>query len=129
MWRLREGEEDVGEAERRRRRRVEPTDEWGQVELLCAWPEQLAYEETRPLTLFGASVATRARETGPAERTLYRKVDRFEKEGMESLFGTERARRKRLPLSVRRLVVDLKAEYPGFKPERDRQRLLRGWNV
>jgi hypothetical protein len=35
---------------------------------------------------------------------------------MESLFGTERARRKRLPLSVRRLVVDLKAEYPGLNP-------------
>lgn len=70
MWRLREGEEDMGEAGRRRRRRVEPTDEWRQVELLCAWPEQLAYEEIRPLTLFGASVAMRARETGPAERTL-----------------------------------------------------------
>ena len=25
---------------RRSRRRVEPTDEWEQIELLCAWPEQ-----------------------------------------------------------------------------------------
>ena len=35
---------------------------------------------------------------------------------MESLFGSEAAERKRLPSAVRRLVVDLKAEYPGFNP-------------
>ena len=29
----------------RRRRRIEPTDEWEQLKLLCLWPEQLAYEE------------------------------------------------------------------------------------
>ncbi len=101
---------------RRRRRRVEPTEDWEQLELLCRWPEQLAYEEIRPLTLFGASVAERARETGSAERTLYRRVGRFEEEGMESLFGAQTARRRRLPPAMRRLVVDLKAEYPGFNP-------------
>jgi putative transposase len=104
---------------RRRRRRVEPTDElrWDQLALLCKWPEQLAYEEIRPLTLFGTSVAQRAEETGSAERTLYRKIERFEKEGMESLFGSEGApRRRRLPASMRRLIVDLKAEYPAFNP-------------
>lgn len=76
---------------RRRRKRVEPTDDWEQLKLLCAWPEQLAYEEIRPLTLSGASVAARAGETGSAERTLYRRVGRFEEEGMESLFGAETA--------------------------------------
>jgi hypothetical protein len=101
---------------RGRRSRVEPTDEWEQLALLCRWPEQLAYEEIRPLTLFGASVPERARETGSAERTLYRRVKRFEEEGMESLFGSETARRRRLPPAMRRLVVDLKAEYPGFNP-------------
>src|ERR671912_825280 len=35
---------------------------------------------------------------------------------MESLFGSEHARRKKLPPAMRRLVVDLKAEYPGFNP-------------
>jgi hypothetical protein len=45
---------------RGRRSRVEPTDEWEQLALLCRWPEQLAYEEIRPLTLFGASVARSA---------------------------------------------------------------------
>ncbi len=28
-----------------RRRRVEPTDDWEQLALLCRWPEQAAYEE------------------------------------------------------------------------------------
>jgi putative transposase len=99
---------------RRRRRRVEPTEDWGQLKLLCGWPEQVEYEEIRPLVLFGSSVAERAEETGTAERTLYRKAGRFETEGMESLFASQAARRRRLPPSIRRLVVDLKAEYPSF---------------
>ncbi len=40
---------------RPRRRRVEQTDEWEQIELLCGWPEQRDYELIRPLVLFGAS--------------------------------------------------------------------------
>ena len=98
-----------------RRSRVEPTNEWEQLAPLCRWRELLAYEEFRPLTLFGASVAERARETGSAERTLYRRVGRFEEEGIKSLFG-QTARRRRLPPAMRRLVVDLNAGYPGFNP-------------
>lgn len=97
-----------------RRRRIQPTDEWEQLALLCRWPEQLAYEEIRPLTLFGASVARRAGETGSAERTLYRKVARFEEEGIESLFDAAGARRRELPPVLRRMIVELKAEYPRF---------------
>lgn len=33
---------------------------------------------------------------------------------MESLFGSEHPRRKRLPPAIRRLIVDLKAKYPRF---------------
>ena len=33
---------------------------------------------------------------------------------MDSLFGSERARQKRLPPAIRRLVLDLRAEYPAF---------------
>jgi hypothetical protein len=33
----------------RRRRRVEPTDDWEQIELLCGWAEQRDYELIRPL--------------------------------------------------------------------------------
>jgi hypothetical protein len=96
-------------------RRVESTEEWEQIELLCGWPEQRDYELIRPLVLFRSPAAQRASDTGAAsERTLQRKVARFEAEGMESLFGSERARRRRLPPAIRRLVVDLKAEYPPF---------------
>jgi putative transposase len=102
---------------RPRRRRVESTNEWEQVELLCAWPEQRDYELIRPLVLFGSPVDGRADETGAfSARTLRRKAARFEAEGMESLFASEAAKRRRLPPSVRRLIVDLKAEYPPFNP-------------
>jgi hypothetical protein len=40
---------------RRRRRRVDRTDDWEQLELLCAWDEQRAYEKIRTLVLFGGS--------------------------------------------------------------------------
>ncbi len=99
------------------RRRVEPTDEWEQIEHLCGWPEQREYELIRPLVLFGASADGRSRETGASSgRTLRRKAAGFEAEGMESLFGSETARRRRLPPAMRRLIVDLKAEHPGFNP-------------
>jgi transposase len=99
----------------RGRRRVEPTDEWEQIELLCGWPEQRDYELIRPLVLFGGPAAERASETGAAsERTLQRRAARFDAEGMESLFGSEHARHKNLSPAIRRRIVDLKAEYPGF---------------
>ena len=69
---------------RPRRWRIEPTDEWEQVELLCGWPEQRDYELIRPLVLFGGPASERAEATGAAsERTLQRRVARFEAEGME----------------------------------------------
>jgi hypothetical protein len=99
----------------RRRRRVGPTDDWGQLELLCLWPEQRDYELIRPLVLFGSPAAERAGETGAAsERTLQCRARRFEAEGVESLFGSDRAGHHQLPPALRRRIVDLKAEYPGF---------------
>ena len=98
----------------RRRPRVEPTEDWQELLLLCWWPEQVEYERIRQPVLFGSSVPERAQETGVSERTLQRRIERFEAEGMEGLFATERARRRRLPPSIRRLIVDLKAEYPPF---------------
>ncbi len=77
---------------RRRRWQVEPTDEWERLKLLCRWPEQSAYEEIRPLVLFGLPVAERAEETGSSERTLYRRISRFESEGMEFAVGTAKPR-------------------------------------
>jgi putative transposase len=99
------------------RRRVEPTDEWEQVELLCGWPEPRDYELIRPLVLFGSPADGRAEETGASSgRTLRRRAALFEAEGMESLFGSDTGRRRRLPPAMRRLILDLKAEHPGLNP-------------
>jgi hypothetical protein len=44
---------------RRKRRRVYPTDDWQQLELLCVQEEQREYERIRPLVLFGGPVPGR----------------------------------------------------------------------
>ncbi len=98
----------------RRRERIEPTDDWDQLVMLFEWPGQREYEELRPLVLFGSSVAERSRETGTPERTLYRKVERFEDEGPQGLFSAEGAKRQVLPPAIRRMIVDLKAEHPAL---------------
>ena len=96
---------------RGRRRKAQPTDEWQELLPLFERPEQQAYEELRPLVLFGSPVAERARETGTLERTMYRRVERFERDGVLSLFATDpataRARRRGLEPSVRRMIVEL----------------------
>jgi hypothetical protein len=75
-----------------RRRRVDPTDEWQQVQLLAPWPAQVLDEALRPVVLFGQSPAERARQTGIAQRSLYRLAERFDQEGMRSLFPLRRSR-------------------------------------
>jgi putative transposase len=57
-------------------------------------------------------VPERAAQTRTSERTLYRRVAGFEEDGMRSLFGSPPAKRRVLPASLRRLIVDLKAEHP-----------------
>ena len=100
---------------RRPRVRVDPTEEWGQLELLLKWPEQRQYELIRPIVVFGHSVAERARETGAAsESTIRRNADLFDEVGIPSLFGSQPAKHQKLPLAMRRLIVDRKAEYPAF---------------
>jgi putative transposase len=98
----------------RKRPRVEPTDDWQEILPLCWWPEQVEYERIRQPVLFGSSVPERAEETGVSERTLQRRIESFEEYGIEGLLSTEKARKRRLPPNVRRLIVDLKAEYPPF---------------
>src|SRR5437588_12907984 len=102
----------------RRRRKVEHTDDWQELLPLFDWPEQEAYEELRPLVLFGDSVAERVGETGTPERTMYRRMERFEKDGMASLFGsdpaTDRAKRRGPEPAIRRMIVEHKAEPPAL---------------
>lgn len=98
----------------RNRPRVEPTDDFQQILPLCWWPEQIEYERIRQPVLFGYPLRERAEETGDSERTLQRRIQSFEKEGMVGLLGSATAKRRRLPPKVRRLIVDLKAEYTPF---------------
>ena len=73
---------------------MECADDWEQLEILCAWDEQMEYERIRPLVLFGDPVPERATETGTSERTLYRRIAGFELGGMRSLLI--RGKRSRL---------------------------------
>jgi len=72
--------------------------------------------------VFGRSLAQRALETGASVRTLRRKANRFDAAGMASLFPTrqesdeELSDRRELPGNLRQLIIDLKAEYPAFRP-------------
>jgi transposase len=100
-----------------RRRQVEHTEDWQQVEPLCGWPEQVAYERIRSTVVFGDSVAERSRQTGTPETTLRRKVASFEHEGMLSLFEPEQAEWcSSLEAEIRWLILNLKAEYPPMRP-------------
>jgi hypothetical protein len=75
-----------------RRQRTQPTHEWEVLVPLFEWPEQERYEQIRPLVLFDVAVAERAQEVGTSASTLYRRLDRFSKEGMESLSTPRRPR-------------------------------------
>ncbi len=101
----------------RKRPWIEPTEDWSQLQLQLAWPEQVSYELLRPVVLFGFSPAERAKQTGLPERTLRRKADRFDAEGMASLFEPARpATPRAVPALMRRAIAELKAEYPPFRP-------------
>jgi transposase len=105
-----------------KRRPVAPTDDWQQLRLLLEWPEQITYELIRPVVVFGRSLSQRAAETGASVRTLRRKANRFDAAGMASLFPAtqqgvdELSDRRELPGTLRQLIIDLKAEYPAFRP-------------
>ncbi|HEV2580962.1 MAG TPA: helix-turn-helix domain-containing protein, partial [Ktedonobacteraceae bacterium] len=100
------------------RARRERTDNYHLLREWCRTPEQRLYEEIRPITLFGVPPAERAQETGLAESTLRRAAAAFDTHGMISLFRPTKAQRedhhRSLPVPMRQLIVDLKAEYPDF---------------
>jgi putative transposase len=102
----------------RKRKRRERTHDWHEIQQATLWPEQEAYERLRPIVLFGETAAERAKETGASERTLHYQARRFEQEGMASLFpkppSEPLAPGLKLPSEMCQLIVNLKAEYPGF---------------
>ena len=103
-----------------RRKLRERTHNWQQIQQYTLWPEQKAYELLRPVVLFGETAAERAKETGASERTLHHKADRFDQQGMASLFHKESTpspdKARTLPPDMRQLIVDLKAQHPAFRP-------------
>ena len=109
------------------RPRHEPTDDWDQLRLLVTSPEQETYELLRPIVLFGQPASARARETGvarahPAAQGRPLRGDR----ACAASSTPDRAAapdRRRLPLGIRRAIVELKAEYPPFGRSRDRAHL------
>src|SRR3954470_6870808 len=101
----------------RKRALLEPTDAWEQLQFQLDWTEQTRYELIRPVVVFGAPPVERSRQTGVSARTLYRRVERFDELGMQSLFEAEPVEDKRaLPVAIRQAIVQLKAEYPAFRP-------------
>jgi transposase len=99
------------------RTRVEPSDDWRQLALLVREPAQRAYELIRPAVLFGQSPAERARQTGAAERTIYRHAARFDQQGLAGLLPAPATPQpRRLPPEIRRTILELKAEHPPLRP-------------
>jgi hypothetical protein len=75
-----------------KRSRRERTDEWQSIQQWTLWPEQELYEQIRPILLFGETAGERAKEIDAAQRTLSRKADEFERDGMNILLPRIRAR-------------------------------------
>jgi putative transposase len=102
------------------RPRIDPTDDWEQLQLRIKWPEQLTYELIRPVVLFGRTAGERAQETGSVERTLRRRAHGFDRAGMASLFDEisppRSDDRRFLPPDLRQTLIDLKFECPGLRP-------------
>ena len=71
-----------------KRQRSALTEQWQQLELRFTDPVQRTYKLIRPVVLFGMSPAERAAQTGAAERTVYRQVERFGAGGRAKLFPT-----------------------------------------
>jgi putative transposase len=101
-----------------KRERRERTDNYHLLQQWCRTPEQRLYEGIRPVVLFGITPAERAQETGLAERSLGRAADAFDTHGIISLFRPTKAQRedhhRSLPVTMRQLIIDLKAEYADF---------------
>src|SRR5512135_235080 len=95
---------------------IERTDDWQTIKQRSLWPEQRTYELIRPVVLFSETPGERAKETHEVKRTLYRQVERFEEQGMGSLFTPTPKQREDLhrsvPTAIHLAVVELKTEFP-----------------
>jgi hypothetical protein len=100
-----------GSLGRRRRKPRGPTDDWKPIELLCVRGEQSEYERIRPLHLFDGPIPERSTDTRIPESSLCSKMASFDAGGVGNLFGSSEAKRRVLPPTIRKVIVD-KAEHP-----------------
>jgi transposase len=99
----------------RARRQASPA--WTEFQARLIWPEQLAYEEIRPVVALGQPIKDRADEVGVSAKTLSRKVERFVQHGIPGLIPNVWRRtddQRLLPQPVRDYILQLKVEYPRF---------------
>jgi hypothetical protein len=57
---------------KRKRAVAERTEDWGQLQLLLYWPEQMVYELIRPVVVFGDTAGTLATITTADARSWFR---------------------------------------------------------
>ncbi len=94
-----------------KRTRRERTHDWEQIQQWTLWPEQVLYEQSRPMLLFGETAGERAKEIDVPRRTLARKSDEFEQYGMQSLFSSGEQGLAGEDVSVWVYEGNLKVEY------------------
>jgi len=89
---------------------------WEQLRLHFIYPDQEAYESIRPMLLESQPAHERAKETGLSKSTLNRRAKQFRQVGMVGLVPRAPTARQTAPLPlpapIRRLIAELKAEYP-----------------
>lgn len=92
---------------------------WMELQERLIWPEQIAYEEIRPVVAFDQPIKERAAEVGVSPKTLARHVEQFIQYGLPGLTPNAVRRtddQRLLPSVVRDYILQLKAEYSPFSP-------------
>ncbi|MFN0071177.1 MAG: hypothetical protein ACKVVP_06770 [Chloroflexota bacterium] len=79
---------------------------------------QTHYELIRPVVIFGFTPAERAQQEGMSVRTINRRVRRLNTSGMRGFVDAEETpdSKRILPANIRRVIAELKVEYPSFRP-------------
>jgi hypothetical protein len=91
-----------------------PSPEWQAFQATLLYPDQIAYEEIRPVVVLGQEIKARAAEVGVAPRTLAKRVEQFVQHGIPGLVDTGPRKpddKRRLPHPAREYILQLKAEY------------------
>jgi putative transposase len=103
--------------ERARRRTASP--DWLAFQARLIHPDQIAYEEVRPVVALGQEIKVRAAELGVSPKTLSARVERFVQFGIPGLVPHAARREddgRLLPAAIRDHILLLKAQHPPLTP-------------